>query len=645
MSSSAVQENDRLYLVHPLVDFFFMGGISILVYFFTVTAGSSIPYTYYYFAAVGLLQFLFNWPHFAATSYRLYSRKATADSYPVTAYLAPLLLILATVACFYDTEVWAVLWVRLMMFWSPYHYTGQAIGITRLYSKRAGWTLNSLESWSLTLYMFTAFLAPLLAYEYQAMPPHYALTLPPLGVPRWIPQVMYFICTIAGLIWIGCWLGRRMTSKQSAPLICLVPSVALFFWFVMAPSNRAYNVLVPLFHSLQYMLIAWVMELNEKMVFERPRFADISRRLSAFWVSSKWYVINVLLGIVLFYFLPRFGAAVSGHSLIFAEGVIIATIQIQHFLADGVIWRLREPRVASPLMLRWRDLFSKPLAATAAVLLTLGLATSTATASPATPFAVVRTMAGDVLIRLADTEEARMFETWVSRDAYRLSMITYVVPGERITFGGYGTRKNQFTESDKGSFPNFTKPVEYHSVMRGQVFARAEYGDGSFEIALNKVPVAAAGFLIGEVENGWAAIDELSRMKRSDIGVPLVRVEIGQIELRSNAVFRMGDFVALQKLPRDWKESFDWSLFVESEVVRAGLVVIALFSILIAFYVGRMGVRTVMTLGVIQGVIAVLLLAGSMVPALGAGFWQGVALLLCFLVVIQLVKKLDSLRV
>jgi hypothetical protein len=124
-----------------------------------------------------------------------------------------------------------------------------------------------------------------------------------------------------------------------------------------------------------------------------------------------------------------------------------------------------------------------------------------------------------------------MFETWVSRDAYRLSMITYVVPGERITFGGYGTRKTPFTENDRASFPNFTKPPEYHSVMRGQVFARAEYGDGPFEIALNKVPVAAAGFLIGEVENGWAAIEELSRMKRSDIGVPLVRVEIGQIRI------------------------------------------------------------------------------------------------------------------
>jgi hypothetical protein len=84
---------------------------------------------------------------------------------------------------------------------------------------------------------------------------------------------------------------------------------------------------------------------------------------------------------------------------------------------------------------------------------------------------------------------------------------------------------------------------------------------------------------------------------------------------------------------------------VESDVVRAGLVVIALFSILIAFYVGRMGVRTIMTLGVVQGVITVLLLAGSMVPALGTGFWQGVAVLLCFLVVIQLVKKLDSSRV
>jgi len=39
--------------------------------------------------------------------------------------------------------------------------------------------------------------------------------------------------------------------------------------------------------------------------------------------------------------------------LALATGVLTAAVQIHHFFVDGVIWKLRNPRVANPLTVGW----------------------------------------------------------------------------------------------------------------------------------------------------------------------------------------------------------------------------------------------------------------------------------------------------
>jgi hypothetical protein len=50
--------------------------------------------------------------------------------------------------------------------------------------------------------------------------------------------------------------------------------------------------------------------------------------------------------------LPR-AVSFFGVSLDLASAVLIAGIQIHHFFVDGVIWKLRNPRVANPLTVGW----------------------------------------------------------------------------------------------------------------------------------------------------------------------------------------------------------------------------------------------------------------------------------------------------
>ena len=127
------------------------------------------------------------------------------------------------------------------------------------------------------------------------------------------------------------------------PLIVLLPAASQFIWFY-APNVGEYAALVPFFHSLQYLLIAWSVQ-STVGLGERRRTPSVGYVVSE---SVRWAVINVAAGFVLFWGLPRLGSHM-GRSLQFSNAVLLSAIQIHHFFVDGVIWRLREPTVRSPL--------------------------------------------------------------------------------------------------------------------------------------------------------------------------------------------------------------------------------------------------------------------------------------------------------
>src|SRR6185369_1764937 len=105
------------------------------------------------------------------------------------------------------------------------------------------------------------------------------------------------------------------------------------------------------FHSLQYLLIAWSMQLKEKADRTQvvPDGAYVKKE------SIRWYILNVIGGAGLFSFLPWFATQV-GVQVSLASGVVVAAVQIHHFFVDGVIWKLRTPSVVSPLLVNIPDM-------------------------------------------------------------------------------------------------------------------------------------------------------------------------------------------------------------------------------------------------------------------------------------------------
>jgi hypothetical protein len=140
-------------------------------------------------------------------------------------------------------------------------------------------------------------------------------------------------------------------NRRLLPPIVLLPALSQFIWFVPGGRIACFNEFVPMFHSLQYLLIAWSMQLKERV--DETGIAPTGRFVG--WESFRWFVINVGGGAVLFYILPEMTAR-AGWSTQFTYPVILSAVQIHHFFVDGVIWKLRNPKVSSPLLVNIPDL-------------------------------------------------------------------------------------------------------------------------------------------------------------------------------------------------------------------------------------------------------------------------------------------------
>jgi len=355
-AANAASKAPPLYFVNALVDHALIGGVSIVVFVLLRRFHSGMRTETVWVTGVALA-WIVNWPHFSATSYRLYHSGANIRQYPITALVVPFLVGIATVGSFASPGGVAPWLVKVFMIWSPYHFSGQSLGITLVYGRRAGLTVGRWERLAFSGFIFSTFLYLTASSEAGwADTQFFEVSVPTLGLPGWVALVMagwMGICAVAVLFFAVRWSVRQ---RRILPPIVLLPAAAQFVWFVLGSRLPSFYEFVPLFHALQYLLVAWVVQLKEKL---DSRALAPSQRFVV-WESARWVVLNVAGGALLFWALPRLGAS-AGFSLGFATAVVFAGVQIHHFFVDGVIWKLKNPRVSSPLLVNIGELAAAPV--------------------------------------------------------------------------------------------------------------------------------------------------------------------------------------------------------------------------------------------------------------------------------------------
>lgn len=343
------------YFVHPWVDGLCAGGLSILVFAVFAMAmvspwSSTTGHTLFNATMLaGFLQWIINWPHFSATSYRLLRVPENRQEFPLTTYVIPVVVGAGVVASLSWPMLVAPYFIKLFMLWSPYHFTAQSLGLSLLYARRAGYHISTNERRALAVFLYGTFLASTASAEISTSPrSYYGIIYPGLGLPWQLMIALSIVMYAGGYYFVRSAHDRYLRTGERLPIILPIVAVAQYIWFIVGGLSPAFYVFVPAFHSLQYLLVAWVMELKENQSGRTPAR-----------ITAVWSTVNLLGGAGLFWVLPR-ACQSFGVPLDLATAVLVAGVQIHHFFVDGVIWKLRNPRVANPLTVGW------PLAAPAA---------------------------------------------------------------------------------------------------------------------------------------------------------------------------------------------------------------------------------------------------------------------------------------
>lgn len=345
-----------LYFVNWWADALIMGGLSILAWIGLgafYDDGNIAPILT--FALI--LNLLVNYPHFSATVYRLYQSPENIRQFPVTAWVVPLILLGAVLACFWQPEMIAPYFVLLYVLWSPYHYSGQTLGITMVYARRCGFPIGRRERAALAAFIFSTFVCAVIRVQETtangAIIDTKGISVPALAFPPWMYPGAQAVMWTGALVFAGFVAAWCLERKRLLPPIVLLPAVAQFVWFVPGVGVKSFLVVVPLFHSLQYLLIALVMQL--KVRIDAAEGAHSWRRLRA--EAARWGVRNIAGGMLLFIALP-FVFAWFGFPTATAFAILVAAVNIHHFFVDGVIWKLRNASTSSALMTSLAELSS-----------------------------------------------------------------------------------------------------------------------------------------------------------------------------------------------------------------------------------------------------------------------------------------------
>ncbi|MGH0030433.1 MAG: tetratricopeptide repeat protein [Myxococcota bacterium] len=365
----------------------------------------------------GLLTAFTGMPHYGATLLRVYENREDRQRYALFAVWASLLIWAVFAWGVYDAFVGSVM-LTVYLTWSPWHYTGQNYGLAVMFLRRGGVDLDPgtkrllyasfLLSYALAFLTLhsdpnsTTYGPALVGFTYQFLPISLPLVVYAnlfLGV-----AVLYgaaLLATAWRLRSAGGALGPAAMLVATQALWFSVPSIALWLTgrTLSALDVAFLFVWVAIGHSVQYLWITTYYAAASEGTPGRARYLG----KTLFAGAIVWTVPALV-------FSPALLGRPSYELGLFM--LIASAVNLQHFVLDGAIWKLRDGPVARILLARAKaagaaatggsDLARPAFLAVGAVCSVIAIA------GPS-----LRTLVWAPAARTGDTQRAERVERWL----------------------------------------------------------------------------------------------------------------------------------------------------------------------------------------------------------------------------------------
>jgi tetratricopeptide (TPR) repeat protein len=288
-----------------------------------------------------MLALVANYPHYMATVYRAYGRADRSAHQRWTVYGTAALALLG-VAAHLDVRLLPWLFTAYVM-WSPWHYTGQNFGLLMMFVRRAHLQVEEATRRRLHVAFVASYVMLLASFNEGPSPDPLVLSL---GLPA---DAARAVAVAAGLVFVTVGLMGFWPLWKQAPARALLAPAVLYLsqalWFVAptalasltglaVPQTRYSSGILAVMHSLQYL---WITQ-----YFAR-------REQGAGWSAQRYWLTLGAGGMALFLPVPWITSYVGHVDFTASMLIVTAIVNLHHFMIDGVVWKLRDARVARTL--------------------------------------------------------------------------------------------------------------------------------------------------------------------------------------------------------------------------------------------------------------------------------------------------------
>ena len=344
MASTTAQKQPKA-VIHPWVDALAIGGISIgfISYLLVVQPEWNGPQIGERFV---VLAALLNWPHFMATYRLLYGSSESVKRYPWSSIWMPLLL---GVYCLMAAI--SVPWTRVPLDiatfvaggYLAWHYTGQTWGMMATFSFLGGAPFEDVEKKLIRFSLRCLLTWHVVWFLYFTKLFHSG---------RWLHANASWAYTGASILLVGTALATGLTGlikyarriERIPPVRVLIPWTSIWIWYALLAVWPFALFWVQLSHSLQYLIFPARVEANRAA----EQGGTIPWRRWAMWgviVLGSGVAVFKGLPVIIEWSVPVLGKTNQAD----VELAVGAFINIHHYFADGVIWKLSNPYVRKEL--------------------------------------------------------------------------------------------------------------------------------------------------------------------------------------------------------------------------------------------------------------------------------------------------------
>ena len=345
------QEGERS-LFSPVIDFLGLGGgflIIILPVLLFIDPADDEVIAQIVISCLILANFI-NHPHFAHSYhifYRDFKAKAYDKDFPLRQkYIfagigVPVMLLSFFLYCFAAQNYQALgLAGNVMVFFVGWHYVKQGYGILMVSSVLKRRFFNEKEK---SLLLFNAYFVWILSWvwtnEILAERSRWGVDYYVWNMPDWAMWLTAVLMLISSLLVVIMLFKKGVDGLPINGVVAYITS--LYIWLIVVHIHPALLLIVPAFHSLQYLVVVWRYEINRtEASYTQGNDATISvkRRLIGFWL------MGLIFGGLGFWLLPiLMDLSVSAHipDLVNTGFLFIfwVFINIHHYFIDNVIWK------------------------------------------------------------------------------------------------------------------------------------------------------------------------------------------------------------------------------------------------------------------------------------------------------------------